>query len=107
MVNTRTVKSEQIEAAIHARVIAHCIMHGTCNHGNTGKIDCTHVHYTPSLMNPPVQERSFFSGDGDEHHFKNETTTASKTGTSATSSPEDTSIKPGRPPDIYRANRTE
>lgn len=58
-------------------------------------------------MNPPVQARSFFSGDGEEHSFKKETTTASKTGTSATSSPDDTSTKLGRPPDIYRANHTE
>ena len=54
-------------------------------------------------MKPPVQERSSFSGDGDDERFRKETTTASKTGTSATSSPNDTKTKPGRPPDIYRA----
>jgi hypothetical protein len=48
--------------------------------GNMDNIGCAHVYihtstdprstiyYIPSLMNPPVQERSFFSGDGDEEH---------------------------------------
>ena len=107
----RTARNDNDAGIMQDQVasIAACSRYSTCTHGNTDM--CVYVHlrskHIPSLMNPPVQARSFFSGDGDDERFrKGTTTTASKTGTSASSSPDDTSTKLGRPPDIYRAKRT-
>ena len=69
------------ERTMHEEVIS--AMHGTSNHRitRTASIELmcmqlrSAIYYIPSLMSPPVQERSFFSGDGEEHCFKKETIT--------------------------------